>query len=261
MDNESLEKRFEIHALTRGMKTFFVRSCQWNYGTFNEMEKFGFEHSLKIDYPKEESQIILARVGHVAYVAFKCSKYFQDSMTDLDHMMIPYGEVDYGVRVHGIFLNTYLAMKNNIFGYLRAGGIHSVYCVGHSIGGAIAEMAAVDIAVHTQLESSCITFGSPMVGDRQFSFRFLCNVVHWDRYVLRGDPVRLIPKEHDYVHPCRSTMIGNLTDEWGLGVNRFCNWLSSFFGGRKESFNSADIEERHGIRSYLEAIKQVRHLN
>lgn len=256
MTAKHLAERLEERVPDNNLEQFMIRSCRWKFDSYNEMEKYGFEHSISIDYPEDESQMMLARVGRVAYAVFRGSKFFPVSIMDVEHVLVPYGAVDYGCRVHGIFLSTYMSMKKNLFEYVTVGGINTVVCVGHSMGGAIAQIAAVDISVRTDMRVKCCTFGSPMPGDRHFATRFACNVEDWGRYVLRGDPIRFVPEERDYVHPCHPTMIGMMSDEILLTIGRSYRSLMQLISGWKRPIDTDDIEERHGIHGYLAALRR-----
>jgi hypothetical protein len=254
MTGNCLGKRLADRVPDNDLEQFFIQSCRWNFGAYSELEKYGFEHPLMINYEDDDAQMLMARVDHTAYVAFKGSRLFPVSTGDIDHVLVPYAAVDYGCRVHGVFHNVYLSMRKNLFGYLTVGGIHAAVFVGHSMGGAIAQIASVDVGVHTDIGITCRSFGSPMPGDRGFACRFLCNVSNYERYVLRGDPIRLIPEENGYVHPCQPTMIGKTSDEIALGIFRLHQKIMEFLSGWKRSIDVADIDERHGIHSYLSAL-------
>lgn len=75
-----------------------------------------------------------------------------------------------------------------------------IFC-GHSLGGALATLAAAYFGYkHVRKECSCITFGSPRVGDTLFAQYFDERVNVSLRYVNDNDPVPCLPTSWRYKH-------------------------------------------------------------
>ena len=69
-----------------------------------------------------------------------------------------------------------------------------VYVTGHSLGGALASLAALDIAAaHPRRRLLVYTFGAPMVGDRRFAAQFRAACPRAFRVVNEMDPVPKMP--------------------------------------------------------------------
>ncbi len=85
----------------------------------------------------------------------------------------PYPTSDYG-KVHGGFLQTYGAVRENILGTLRAADSRAdLYVAGHSLGAALTTLAVPDIEANLSRKVSAIyTYGSPRVGDNGFAKAF-----------------------------------------------------------------------------------------
>ena len=75
-----------------------------------------------------------------------------------------------------------------------------VLCCGHSLGGALAQVAAADLATHClpqrrkQTRLSCYTFGSPRVGNHIWARTFDALVPDAYRVVADGDVVPAVPR-------------------------------------------------------------------
>lgn len=98
------------------------------------------------------------------------------------------------------FLNCYLIVRDYILSLVSdiAGDVNRIYCIGHSLGGAIATLAARDIAWHddafwrTGVEVNCITEGSPRVGNAAFAREYNERIKHY-RLEYGADMVCKVP--------------------------------------------------------------------
>lgn len=78
-------------------------------------------------------------------------------------------------KVHRGFLRGYLAIRAKLWNLLqdfilRTAGAKRIIVCGHSLGGALATLAALDIATRLDPEDAkkvaCVTFGAPQIGDK-----------------------------------------------------------------------------------------------
>ncbi|ORX98625.1 alpha/beta-hydrolase, partial [Basidiobolus meristosporus CBS 931.73] len=118
-------------------------------------------------------------------VAFRGTSTMKDAFTDINLAMIDY-YIDQSseIKVHRGFLNYYSALRQQILDVIdplvaQMGGakaVEHILITGHSLGGAMATLAAVDMANHfTNAYGTlgfnyiqCITFGAPPVGNMEF---------------------------------------------------------------------------------------------
>lgn len=86
----------------------------------------------------------------------------------------------------------------------------TILCTGHSLGGACATLCSLILAeAYEDKQVSCITFGSPRVGDKSFGENF-DNCVHQHlRIINAGDPVTALPVSREYVHVDDAIAIGS----------------------------------------------------
>ena len=95
-----------------------------------------------------------------------------------------------------------------------------LHIAGHSLGGGLATLAAVDLTQRGWQVAAVVTFGSPKVGQRQFRELYQqlqmgkCTV----RFVNRADPVPWVPPSSwDFKH---------VVDKYVLGLGEQGEWLS-----------------------------------
>jgi len=112
------------------------------------------------------------------------------------------------MKVHQGFLNAWKSIRERVWTILsdmmlrKAGSGRLVIC-GHSLGGALATLAAPDLAclVETQYKQrlSVITFGAPKVGTKEFKKAYDALIPFSSRVVTMYDPVPKIVI-NDFVH-------------------------------------------------------------
>jgi hypothetical protein len=133
----------------------------------------------------------------LAFVAFRGTLDLQDWVADFDAATEPYRELpDFG-HVHAGFQSVYLAIRDS----LRAGlpqaceGCTRLLITGHSLGGALAMLAAPDVpaAVPARNAPDLVTFGAPRVGLADFAARFNALIGSCFRVVNFLDIVPTVP--------------------------------------------------------------------
>ncbi len=111
--------------------------------------------------------------------------------------------LDSGIPVHSGFNHSFKSMLPDIKRFLgeHSKSIQNIHCVGHSLGGAVAALAADWAARNTSSKISLYTFGQPRVGTTIFS-RSTTNKIGQEniyRSYHRTDPVPMVPL-YPYVH-------------------------------------------------------------
>ncbi|KAF0682940.1 Aste57867_24953 [Aphanomyces stellatus] len=101
-------------------------------------------------------------------------------------------------RVHSGFWKAYGAVRGDLKETLRFllddDPDLTVYMTGHSMGGALAVLAAYDCAVHFNIDITMYNFGGPRVGNPAFMRQYNRAVPNSHRVVLDGDLVAGIPR-------------------------------------------------------------------
>jgi len=170
-------------------------------------------------------------------VTFRGTQNPRNWLNDLDAKFTRYQ----GAYVHAGFLNYYLSLKPGILKSLKPN--MPVYITGHSLGGAAALLAAMELP---NVEGVC-TFGAPRVGNRRFARLYRVLVKQTRCFVNQLDPVPWVPFAlWGYRHAAPLTYFNGT--EWEE-LDCFCylklllkNWRSA-----------DDAVQYHFIKSYQEA--------
>ncbi len=167
----------------------------------------GYKYIEHVHDPVTGADAIVVRNDCQIVIAFRgTQKNHADIITDLKfkkhEMMLTTG--DRKIPVHRGFL----AQWNSIKAELRAivceasknTSMIPVFVTGHSLGGALAILAALD---WPWLEG-CITFGAPRVGGKEIEYAIRRNEILHRRYVYGADVVPIVPLlAMGYRHDCR----------------------------------------------------------
>lgn len=84
-----------------------------------------------------------------------------------------------GQRVHTGFLKAFESMQRKVAPFvdsLAKNKIHSVHCIGHSLGGALATMCADYIRDSSSYQPYVYTYGAPRVGPKSFADAFTSSI-------------------------------------------------------------------------------------
>ncbi|KAL0920221.1 hypothetical protein M5K25_009341 [Dendrobium thyrsiflorum] len=189
--------------------------------------KSEFEKICFLDNVSTDTEVAIWRdsVRRRLVVAFRGTEQakWKDLLTDL--MFLPAGlnperldgDFKQEVQVHGGFLNAYDSVRNRILTLIKlAIGYHeeyhlesmpkwNVYVTGHSLGGALATLLALEIstspmAKHGVISVTMYNFGSPRVGNRRFADLYNEKVKDSWRVVNHRDIIPTVPRLMGYCH-------------------------------------------------------------
>lgn len=152
------------------------------------------------------------------YIAFRGTTSPRDALADLDVRYQPWPQAG---NVHNGFYTQFNAVRARIWSdlYKYASLYDEIYCTGHSLGGALATIAAAECAHEFASKGKtvhCHTFGSPRVGDDTFAAWFDQHVSSSWRVFNYNDPVPLLPISFRFCH------VGNglcINDEGMIKLN------------------------------------------
>ncbi|WP_054118578.1 lipase family protein [Porphyrobacter sp. AAP60] len=165
----------------------------------------------------------VAKKGNAIVVAFRGTKgdSFRDTVTagvlldgnirQVQPSFIPAAQRGQAL-VHAGFQGSYLKLRSQVLqGLSGQTGVH-LYITGHSLGGAIAQLMAYDMAVNRGADFASITVitsGAPRVGNPTFADAFERAVPDNLRIVVNHDPVPAVPYVGGlYRHAGRLLVIG-----------------------------------------------------
>lgn len=127
-----------------------------------------------VEEPEAEPFGFLAESQDEIIIAFRGTDSFKDNTSDQDLYQIPYPFVKYAGKTHRGFTCIYQSARDELIRELsKLSDEKRLLIAGYSLGGALAVLSALDIAVNTKFEDPIVyTFGSPRTGDPDFAYRF-----------------------------------------------------------------------------------------
>jgi len=163
---------------------------------------------------------------NVLYIVFRGTQGAQDVRIDIDELRAPLFDGRNDLLVHEGFLKQFTALKSGLLETIESvlDVVSQIHFCGHSLGGALATLAAGVFSLRWPKLVSCYTFGSPRVGGGGF-------VKWWDELTIPNyrifnyrDPVPMIPINWFYKHIYGGL---RLNDDGGVTVVGHDSW---FFG-------------------------------
>lgn len=152
------------------------------------------------------------------------------------------------MKVHAGFLEAYRVIREDMLKHISKKTKRVVTC-GHSLGGALASLAAVDISCNRQIPVTCFTYGSPRAGDGRFAKAFNEHVERSIRLVNGLDPVTFVPLSFmGFKH---------VKGEQAVGKATWADILSSWQARTSHVARAKLIGKFHEIDSYIEECKKL----
>jgi predicted lipase len=110
------------------------------------------------------------------------------------------------IAVHEGFYQIWQSIKSMVLDGIREvmaeHGPKTVHFTGHSMGGAVATDAALDLALNHNLTVGAYTYGSPRAGDYEYAMAVKENFAYHYRITHKDDPVpHLPPQALGFYHP------------------------------------------------------------
>jgi len=164
--------------------------------------------------PARRDRTAEAGYSSVAEVAFRGSRnkgnWITNFAADLTPLSFAGESPTAGVEVHRGWLEAYRSLREVMLGMI-ADGLSNLGCstslpvltmvTGHSLGAALATLAAYDVAVFVGYDVHCVTWASPRVGNKAFVDAYKAVVKKTARFLTRLDIVPRLPvnpaDEHD----------------------------------------------------------------
>ena len=114
----------------------------------------------------DETEAVITRSAGRLFIAFRGTTSLRDWITDANVKKITFN----GHRVHEGFYRAYQKIRRHVLGHVNdLAGQADIVITGHSLGAALATVAAFDLDRLGFDVSAVYTFGSPRVGDRKFA--------------------------------------------------------------------------------------------
>lgn len=202
--------------------------------------------------------ILLDNTQDIIYIVFRGSEERIDWSTNFDFnkttfqeqvikqeiiqqqdKVYPYQEESQSnAKMHQGFVNAYLSVRNQIHDYIQRHTASNLIVTGHSLGGALSTLCAVDMqyCFGEKFAISIYTFGSPKVGNKGFRNSFSRRVPNSYQFVYGMDMVPALPRPwQGYYH---------VEKEYRLGRRFSLNFLTKRF-------------RDHDIINYVTALKAL----
>lgn len=186
--------------------------------------------------------ILADLVENALYIVFRGSeKKRTDWMTNFNfaqEQVYPYeGESKSHARMHRGFVSAYFSVRESIHAYIKTHTTPRIIVTGHSLGGALATLCAVDLQYNfpKQIHIEIYTFGAPRVGNAGFQESFNERVPRSYRIIYGMDIVPALPRVwQGYRHVDTEVRLGS-------------RWSWNFVSQRLED---------HQISNYINALKE-----
>ena len=173
-----------------------------------------------------------SRDGSATLVVFRGTRDLRNWLTDLDCAKAAYWIHGREARIHRGFWNAWQSVREEIAALVQQ---RRVTLAGHSLGGALAMLAGIDLAQSGVEVAGVYTFGQPRVGDSAFRRQYDSALgSRTFRVVAPGDVVPCVPYLLGaYLHAGREMFLdcGLRTADCGLNAAhctegvRFCEKL------------------------------------
>lgn len=197
----------------------YAAFCKKVYENFDTIKFDGITvKPILISEPKTDTQCAILPDGAAITIVFRGSDSSQDWETDFntrleraqfDQKVIqdlivepkektyPYaGTSRSGARMHKGFVEAYFGVRDQIHDYIKNNAVSSVVVTGHSLGGALAHLCAVDIQYNfaDQVAIEAYTYGAPSVGNDGFRDSYNQRVPNSYRIIHGMDIVPALPR-------------------------------------------------------------------
>jgi hypothetical protein len=136
-------------------------------------------------------------------VAFRGTESKDDIFTDLkiNRVMLPLFRMpdELCPLIHSGFYEQFFSVNKYLEEDIKEKD--KIVFTGHSLGGALATIGSLYYSFqYPEKDISCVTFGSPRVGDDRFAYYFNDRVTNSYRYVNDNDPVPCLPTRWRFKH-------------------------------------------------------------
>ena len=199
-----------------------------------------------------DAQAIMLCCEDTVFISFRGTDKPKDLLWNLNFFTTDFLS-DKKLKVHMGFSEQFFAIEPSITNDISKREFTNIYFEGHSLGGALATLAALFYSNKfkgTNKKIKCITFGSPRVGNKDFVTKFHNDVPNSYRVVNDDDAVVQLPFHDEYIH------VGNCIqfDESGWNLKLWRNDILLWYVRLWALLFLGNIYE-HNISAYLSKLK------
>ena len=164
--------------------------CYWcaNVPNFNIIETFWDAFTSTFCY--------FGNLDSCNYVlAFEGSQDAQDAKIDFNYSkLVPY-KYHPNAKVHGGFWTAYTSIRDEIYSLVKSQNcLNTLNILGHSLGGALATLASLDLVEELGLNNVSMTsLGAPRIGNIEYANLYDSRVKYYYRLTHSRDPIVHLP--------------------------------------------------------------------
>jgi predicted lipase len=196
-------------------------------------------------------------------IAFRGTDSLRDWITDLRfRRTVLLTKLGCECEVHAGFLAAYGSILVPLTAYLKKIVVaqRPLFITGHSLGGALAVLAALELQRHGLAVAQVYTFGQPRVGNQAFAALYNQRLKHRTQAVTNeGDPVPLLPTllmgYRDTGHEVFLKRDGTVQRDPFIGAELFADIFGIWRSWRNHELG---LLENHALAEYQERIQGLK---
>lgn len=183
-----------------------------------------------------DTQYLFTKINNDYFISFAGTESVKDALTDanLAKQGFAYNNRNSNIRIHEGFHNAYRSVREYIMSMIKEGRQRGdrFFISGHSLGGALAVLCALDIQYNFENNQDifCFTLGQPRLGNAAFKNSTNRRLKSYFRFVNGDDVVPKWPKI-GYEHCGKIISIGDKS-KWKLfsfSDHHLSNYLRKLF--------------------------------
>lgn len=209
---------------------------------------------------QSRAHVWISPKSRTAFVSFRGTSSWVDVLHDLDTRSVPvdlaHSSVYRNATVHAGFRFKFFSIKNALESAIqqKADKFDSLVVTGHSLGGALATLSAPYLAeLLPNTKITCISFGSPRVGNEKFVEWFKSKVHSNVRLLNENDPVPHLPLGPAYHHVSDGVCIVPDSEVYGfpeIPIGQRLFWAM-------DNLDLSQITTSHDLQTYITRVNNM----
>tara|TARA_B000000477_G_scaffold2994_1_gene2803 strand:+ start:21309 stop:22025 length:717 start_codon:yes stop_codon:yes gene_type:complete len=192
--------------------------------------------------------------NNAVFITFRGSSSIDDWKHDLDTRTENPKD---NIKIHKGFFDQYMSVKDKIYKTIQQINkninLENIHISGHSLGGALAYVCAVDIHLVTNNPNiRVLTIGSPRPGNKDFANYFNNNIRESVRYKNKNDIITKMPltSKFKHVHPsiCLKDGLQQNDTVYKMFLRRFLHTFKTSIS------NIGYLRDNHSVDLYVDNI-------